>query len=127
MFLQTMSSAFILYWLGTNIIYFVQQWLYMRDAKPAMEAVTEQGGRQGKVAPVPDAKPKNQGFSAIMGALSGKKPEPPVSTQPKSFDATQKAAQARRPAEKKAAKDPRKRRRGPAAEADCCPGEGRLR
>ena len=113
MFFKTMSSAFILYWLGTNIIYFVQQWLYMRDAKPALATAVEDGGRQGKIAPIPDAQPKSQGFSAIMDALKGKKPEAPTSVQPKSFDAAEKAAQGKKTHRDEAAKDPRKRRRSP--------------
>jgi hypothetical protein len=86
----------------------------MRDPKPAAEGPDEQGGRQGKVTPAPAAQPKSTGFSAIMGALQGKKPAAPTAAQPKSFEATQKAALGKKThRDETAKKDPRKRRPGP--------------
>ena len=49
----------------------------------------------------------------MMLALRGKKPAAPASTRPQSFDAAQKAAQGKKTHRDEAAKDPRKRRRGP--------------
>jgi YidC/Oxa1 family membrane protein insertase len=94
MFFKTMSSAFILYWLGTNVIYFAQQWLYMRDA----HAPAGGAGTDGALIPSePAPKPKSTGFAAIMDALAGKKPAAPEEpAKPQSYEQKVKSGQGKK-------------------------------
>jgi len=49
---KTFPAAFILYWLGTNVIYFAQQWNYARRVNAGHEAVVKSGRGGGFAASV---------------------------------------------------------------------------
>ncbi len=77
-FFRGLPAAFILYWLGTNVVYFLQQWLYMRQAAAHGEAVPVGAQASGSGA--------GGGFSGWMAKLmsSGQGEEgQPRSTQSK--------------------------------------------
>ncbi len=67
---KTFPAAFILYWLGTNIIYFAQQWTYTR--------------RAAKLGPEAPAAAKKQGgfVASMVRALSGEAPTEGGTEQP---------------------------------------------
>jgi hypothetical protein len=96
MFFQTIASGFILYWLGTNLIYLPQQYLATRsaggtagaDGQPKESVVTlEAGGaapNPGSAAPGPPTEPSF--LHRLRGWVFGEQPAPPEPKGPLSYE-----------------------------------------
>lgn len=93
-FFRDFPAAFLLYWLATNIVYFMQQYMYSRSLPKAGDAGDE-----------PLSSDKSVGFAGTMAKMMSMKnesPEPPAAEK-KSFHEKQAADQG-----KKVAKTPDK-------------------
>lgn len=69
-FFQSFPAAFLLYWLATNVVYFVQQYTYTKGME-RRAASTE--------SLVPDGKPS--GFAGAMARMMSLKSAPPTDTE----------------------------------------------
>ncbi len=91
-FFRGLPAAFILYWLGTNVVYFGQQWWYLRQTQQADQ-------QDGETVTEPTPSGLSGGFSGWMARLmSGQSEEPTQSEERKrptsltSFEEKKRAA-----------------------------------
>jgi YidC/Oxa1 family membrane protein insertase len=77
MMFKTFPAAFLLYWLGTNVVYFAQQYLYTRSQ-------AKHSAAEGTQSLVPDEKRKGgfaEGMVKMLSARGGESPQAEAETK----------------------------------------------